>query len=406
MDNFKVTETNTKETDDTKNESINPKDYKVIMELIQEMDESYKVLRESTISTLESYGLEESALEGVLPYKKEELDDLDVEVMRNVLNENSLEGGFIINDVSDDDVRSIFNIVKDESLALIGAKLELEETKAETNDILKDYFNYISSDRVRKSREERLATLKAAAENEPDGTAEKRKILNMINTIENSLNFAFVQDRFNKFGSKEVESIVNSFFDDTKSSYIMERFLNRITKFGYNEEVIRSFYNIEENFLSKEFSPFNNLFLFWYIKFVAYADPNNKNDIMLVQSLTSAMANLVYHKFNSTESEVEFIGIVSSVDEKFFDYVDIFKEKNETYENHPKRIAAMKEHEKNRRAALIKSLHRLNASDFDENMDIEEMQKLFSDLAEKMIDEQIVSKQNDEEYDDENEDEV
>lgn len=373
--------------------NFSPEDYKIVVNMIKEVDESYNTLRQSAISTLTSYGLHESVLEAVLPYEKDKLDNVDTETMRKVLTENSLEGGFAINNVSDENVREIFANVKNESILLISTKMETEKIKAESSDVLKDYFTYISSDRVKKSREARLNALKEALSKESHDSPQYNTINKMINTIESSLNFSFVKERFEKFGEIETQSIEEGFFKDKKGMYILDRFNSKIKKFGYNPEVIRSFYNIEENFLTKEYSPLNNLFLYWYIRFVAYSDPYSKDDLIMVQSITSAMANLIYHKFESIESEQFFISIVRDVDSYFMKDVEVFKENNSSYEGHHDRIVAKEEHDKHRKEALIKSLHRLNVTDFDESMDIDDLQKLYSETAEKLIDAQIPKKE-------------
>jgi hypothetical protein len=289
-----------------------------------------------------TYGLKPDVLDMILPYNKDDIPNLDSEVIRDFLNKYILdETDTRYTEMLGEGLVQVMTEVKDASLVILSTKKEADEIKESSADVLKEYFNYMSSDRVKKSREKRLETMKKALELETN-EVEKKKIQKMINTIESTLNFSFIKDRFEEYGEKELESIRYGYFTMKSGSYIIERFKNRIYKFGYNDNIYKMFFNIEENFLPKKYSPFNNLFLFIYMRFVAYADPYNKNEKMMVQALTGAMANLIYHKFDSLEGEQYFIHVITDVLDLFvnnenFDYTEYFKNHNTTYEDHPAR---------------------------------------------------------------------
>ena len=85
----------------------------------------------------------------------------------------------------------------------------------------------------------------------------------------------------------------------------MEKFRIRIKRLGYDENTYKMFFNIEEMFLPEEYYPMNNMFLFVAMRFISYADTNNKNDAMFCSSLLIKMYNLVYHRFSTPEEELK-----------------------------------------------------------------------------------------------------
>ena len=116
-----------------------------------------------------------------------------------------------------------------------------------------------------------------------------------------------------KLGKKEIDSIKVAYFDKSKGSYIIDKYKAKIKHFGFEEKLFHYFFNIEENFLEEEYHVYNNLFLFIYMRMVAYSDPYDKTEKMYIQSLTSNLANLIYHRFDSTENEKNFLEIIKRV---------------------------------------------------------------------------------------------
>ena len=382
-----------------KEESFSPKEYKLIIDLIKEADEHYNSVKQTLYSMTESeHHLKSEVFEMILPYSKDMIPDLSEKEIKDFLSSYTLdEFKDFYENKNKEELLEVMNTVKDASLVLLSAKQESDEIKKDGSGILKDYFNYMSSDKVKKSREKRLETMKEALKMETDET-KKKSIEKMINTIESTLNYSFVLDRFNKYGEDELYNIKLGFFDKSKGSYIISRYRERIKQFGYNEEIFKYFYNIEENFLASKYSPFNNLFLFIYMRMVAYSDPNNKYDKMMVQALTGALSSLVYHKFDNLESEQYFIHIISDVIDKFInskkcDYVEYFKENNTTYEEHPYRKRFDKEANEKRREVLIDKLKKLKINNYSDDMTLEELEELYNKERELMIKNQIPKKE-------------
>ena len=285
--------------------------------------------------------------------------------------------------------------LKDTSLQLLTSKKDIDEIKSESSNMMKDYFNYLSSPAIQEKRERQLAALKDAVE-KTDDEVKKASMIRMIHTMEDAYSFAFLFERFNTFGDKEIKSIVGSFFDTRKGALVVNRFKSKIKKFGFDSMLYRYFFNLEENFLDEQYHVFNNLFLFIYMRFVSHADPYNKKDVMFVQSVTSALANLVYHKFNSIESEDKFKEIILRVVDKFMEYHDKFEKDNTTHPNHPTRIEIDNKKQKERRESLIAKMNELNITGYDENASADELQEYLNNSLDSMINSQIEANKEDE----------
>jgi hypothetical protein len=124
------------------------------------------------------------------------------------------------------------------------------------------------------------------------------------------------------------------------------------------------------------------------MRFVAHADAYNKQDVMFVQSLTSSMANLIYHRFDSTVNEKNFLEIIKKVLDNFIDYYDYFIENNSTQPTHPLRIQADNKRNAERREALIKKMNELKITGYDENATADELQTYMNEALDTMIKEQ------------------
>ena len=129
------------------------------------------------------------------------------------------------------------------------------------------------------------------------------------------------------------------------------------------------------------------------MRFIAYSDPYNKTDKLFVQTLTSTMANLIYHRFASTESERHFIHIVEEFDEKFMDDYDYFMDNNTTRPGHPVRERASKKYESDRKQRLISKMNELGIEGFDSVWSADELQKYLNDELEKINQKERESKQ-------------
>ena len=171
------------------------------------------------------------------------------------------------------------------------------------------------------------------------------------------------------------------------------RFYKKMKMFGFKQDLYTYFLNIEETFLDERYHPFNNLFLYIYARMIAYSDPYNKKDVMFVNAINSGLASLIYHKFESTEQELNFKGIIMGIDDYFMGDREFFEKNNTTYEKHPERI----EYEAGKEDALkkfyIEKLHSLDVTDFDESLPSKELKAIYEDKYNTLVSTQV------EEYD-------
>lgn len=381
----------------------NAPSYKELVALIKEMEDQKDTLVEFIKADLDQLHLPFEALERLLPYTLEDIESNDVTVEKafNMLEEISFDDGYALITSVKRDMEAAHE-EKNESLTALEAKRkrlkeikgsantyyqlekEAESLRNDMNDILKDYMEYLNSPELEKKKEDRLQLLKKQAENEQD-EYQKGKILKMISIMENSKSLAFLVERFSSYGKKEVNKIEDLFFHEARGSYIIDRYKKKIPKFGFDAKLYRYYFNLEERFLEEKYHPFNNLFLFCYMRFVAHADPYNKMDKIYVQAVTSAIANLIYHKNGDSESEKELLDIIRLVDDNFVDHAEKFIQDNTTHPTHPIRINAEKKYETERKEKLIAKMNEMKIEGYDPNATANELQEFFNDALEKLI---------------------
>ena len=103
----------------------------------------------------------------------------------------------------------------------------------------------MTSDKVTKSRQKRLENMKKAAEVE-ENAGKKSEMLRMISTMEKSINYDYISERFDKLGEQEIKKVKDAYFDTNDSAYIKKKFDSKITKFGFRHDICKHFFNIEE----------------------------------------------------------------------------------------------------------------------------------------------------------------
>ena len=380
-------------------------DYKMLIDMVKEMDSQLKVLEDfANMRVRDEFHLDSSILDNILPLKEE-----NIKVISNEDGLNYLKKYYTKDDeykellnlihryqkgdndsellTEEESIRKILLEIKKDSMTIYQVRQQINELKNESADILKEYNTYLSSSEVRKKKMERLEKMKEMSEKETDEN-KKKEMMKKISIMESSYSLSFLFDRIDKYGKKEIESIKNAFFDKARGSYIIKRYKDKIKLFGFNQKTYRYFFNIEENFLPESYHVFNNLFLFIYMRTVAYYDPYNKEEKMYAQALTSTLANLIYHRFDETEREKEFIEIIEKILDKFEEYRDYFKEYNRTQPGHPMRIEASKKHETERRKLLIENMDKMGITGYPEDGTADELQDYFNDAVEKLVKEQ------------------
>ena len=386
-----INEVSEKETLKNENESMEKIDYRFFVDMIKEMEGQYKLLKDIAISQAEmQFNLTKEVYTGIIPIKKEDIDSMDINDIKDFMSKYLIEDQKLPFN-NDDEIRDAMKQLKDSSLQMLSAKADIDDIKKDSSNMLKDYVNYLSTPIAQEKRAKRLQALKDSV-NKTDDADKKKEMIRMINIMEEAQSLSFLFNRFNSLGKKEVKSIVDSFFDKRRGAIVVNRFKSKIVKFGFDHMLYRYFFNLEENFLDEKYRVFNNLFLFIYMRMVACSDPYSKKDTIYVQSLTSSMANLIYHRFDSTVNEENFKNIIKKVDDNFLEYYDLFNTENATHPDHPIRLEADNKRNAERRKAIIAKMEELKITGYDENASADDLQTYLNENLDKMINEQIKKK--------------
>lgn len=394
----------TEEEMDEEEDYSSPEDYKLIIDMLKQMDEQYDTLKEYTHSHVRNeYALNPDILTNILGYTEEDIKEkmslkdmvdfvkpyvdpiADINIIIQEIVKNSKKEENI--NTAEDGYRKMLLDIKEDSMTIYDMESKIKELRAQTSDILKEYFAYSSSNAVRQQNLENLATLKAQVEKEGDELA-KKKALRKIEDMEAAYSLSFLFRRLDRYGKKEVQNIKDVFFDKVKGSYIIEKYKGKIESFGYKDRLYRYFFNIEENFLPEKYHVYNNLFLFIYMRLVAYSDANNRAEATFVRAITGSMANLIYHRFDEKENENEFLSIVEKLLDYFEEYHDYFEKYNVTQPNHPKRIEATKKREAERRELLITKMNQMGITGYPEDACADDLQNYMNEQIEKLVQEQ------------------
>ena len=262
---------------------------------------------------------------------------------------------------------------------------ELEDEKNKITDELKqvteNWFEYVNSAEYKQKKLDKLNELREKAESEADPLA-KKKILEMISSMESGQTLQFLFDRIEKNPEIETRAIKDSYFDSAKSQLIIKKFKSRLPRYNYNEDIYKMFFNIEEKFLPEEYHDFNNIFLFHVMRFISHTDTYNKRDSLYVSSILMKLYNLLYHKFGDDDTEIEFLGIIKKFDDYFKPYQDEFKEKNITSPNHPVRKKRMEAQEEKLRVMIIASLQN-EGIEPDTTLSTEELRAQLKEVIDK-----------------------
>lgn len=333
-------------------------------ELIDGMSEQIKMYDSVIDSMIANHGFNHRLRDVLAKMSKEAVDALDSNKVDKIIafTQSKLNE---INAAKDEDIDekkamtfseyciSVFKEIYDCCVNYADAIKEKDSLEKEIRDITNKSYDASTSG---KARLEKVESLQKQLDDETD-PIKKIQIQKMLDTVRKTEDLSFLTDRIVKLGDNEVRNIINTFFNAKRSSLIMEKFRIRIKRLGYDENTYKMFFNIEEMFLPEEYYPMNNMFLFVAMRFISYADTNNKNDALFCSSLLIKMYNLVYHRFSTPEEEKEFINQIKAVDDYFVPHIATLEEKNVTSPNHPARQEARAENEAKLRESLCNAIH-------------------------------------------------
>lgn len=395
-----VNETQTNETTDN---TKSPDSYSLIRDMLKEMKDYQKMMEDETRNILHrNYHLSDEVMVPLAFISKSKIDEMSLDEINKFFDKHVYQNSTSIEYDDVEEARLAMHEIKKLQYNLMEVENEYKKIQADSNDILNDYAEFLSSEKVIAARKARLERMKELAKSETNET-KRREMEKKIKYMEMTQSLDFIFTRLDTFGDKEKKNVINAFFDDKRGSYIINRYKDKIVKFGFDVNLYKYFFNLEENFLSEEYHPFNNLFLFYYMRFVAYSDPYKEEDKLYVQSLTSAIANLIYHRFPKDKKEVDdsdidesnvnaaeqrFIKILEKFASFFEDQREYFFENNTMRPGHPIREEMTAKREMERKAELLKKMEELNITGYDENMTANELQEYFNSKLDEVIEQQ------------------
>lgn len=357
-----------------------------VLKQVGEIRDTVELLRDTVFEDCkQAYGVDKSIFNDILRFDYDEIDDTSVDTLRSFLlkfKDKELLEDF--KNAEDDVVYKEMKEIKNKSLLLLSLEMEAYDIENSTMEQLKDITPELSS---KSTTNERINILKEKVDSTEDDK-EKSRLNNVIKTLESTLDFSFFTERISKLGDVEINKIVKGFLYPSEGEYILKKYKAKQGKFSLETDNFKYFMNIEETFLDPEYEPFNNLFLFMYMRFIAYADPHNKKDRVYVSALTNALHSLKSHSFINQEEEDEFKAFIASVIDKFIDYKDIFIEHNTTYKGHTVRQEYDENMDKNKRNVAIEECLKFKIK-YDETLSTDDLVKFVHDEKDKMIRKQV-----------------
>ena len=345
---------------------------KELIQMVNDADEQLHIMEELTTKMVNDTGYTFDIVYDLHKFSKEQIGEFTPEVLMSIYRKFTMKK----NDIPlsyDEKVAAIKTDLlhlwdsADAYFNMITAKNEIDK---ELQNAISDYNSYLSSDEMKKREEEQLKELQEKAELEED-PIKKAAYKKKLDIIESSRTFDFIYERMESLQSKEIDNIITAFFDKRRSNYIIDRYSKRIKKLGLNSEIYKNLLDIESLFLGEEYYPFNNLFLFIMLRFIAYADVYSDKDSLYCQSILVNVSKLKYHKFESDSDKQLMIALIRKVDDYFMDYKDIFIEKNITNPLSEYRINS----EKERTEKSIQNLKEFMSEyelEYDENLSFNE----------------------------------
>lgn len=340
-------------------------DYRVMLDMISDLEEQTEYYSDMIRDQLISEEYDEKLITFIslkYPDKKDELMN-DDELLKKI-SDKFYTG-------NDEYNESVFKSIVRSIYELIAIKEESNTLRTDADKVINDYVNYLTSPEYQEKKKQRIIDLKNKAEAETN-EVEKEKVMKLVRAMESTMTLSFLFTRLEKLGKDEKDNIINAFFNDKRSSYIINRYKVNAKKVGFNPEVYKYFFNLEEKFLEEDYHVYNNLFLFFNMRYIAYIDVYNKEERMYAQSLFNNMANLIYHKFPSDDDENNFKNVIYNFLDYFKDDYKYFEDNNFTHPKHPRRIEKDKEHNKEIHDMLVFNINKLSDDLNIEKIDIDD----------------------------------
>lgn len=318
----------------------------LVNEQLEQCNESLNTLKEAFIVTMEArYDLTRESINDICSLETVEgIDDVYV----------SLHVNFTVEQPDDINKREILEKVHAEYVeSILPLENDVKSLEAEKNQLEKNYFEYLRSDEYIAKRKKRIEDIKKELESEtdPDKIKKMNNLLNMYDAMD-TLSFLFT--RVNKNKDDELKNIIQAFFSQDKGSYIMRKFATKCKRVGINYNFYSNCLNLEDKFLPDEYLPFNNFFVFFVIRYIAFADVDKSENRAYISKIVMNLSFLFAHEFKSQDEENDFINLIKTFEDGIMSYKDEFIKNNITWRDHPVRIDRNKQIEAYKQQQVLK----------------------------------------------------
>lgn len=289
--------------------------------------------------------------------------------------------------------------------SLDASKKEVDDLVKQSDDLTEEYQKFMCSPEYEQKKQEQIDKLRkelaeyiANSKNTDGERFEIRRMGKKLDELEKIRDLSFLNERLKTYGDIEVSMIVRTYFDPKKSSYIVEKFKKNISMVGFNPNIYRYFFNIEENYLDKEYSVYNNLFLFIVMRYIGYRNAAIDTDKAYIRTIVSSMSKLIYEKFNDSQKE-NFLNIIKETLGYFKDYHDKFEKENILHKDHPRRIEREQKEQEVMRKLIFDKLKENGKTDEEiESMEEYSLEQLKEKYDEVMT--ELASKEEEKKYGD------
>lgn len=314
-------------------------------------------------------------------HEKETLDDNDKEEIlsyRSFLKSHILDKGNIgkIDVMTDKFVLDLTYELKSKVMDIITTNEELIKYTREYRENLQE-LNKSKYETHKKYYE----ALKEEYEKETD-KEKLRQIENEIDKIEYIEKYGFIEELV----EPGVKNLFEKFFDEKRNSYIITKCFNKVKLFGLSKGLFSSLINIEEEFLP-DYEEFNNLTLFLFTNYIAYANDTIPSTKEKVIKIANDLMKLKNNAFYTTEEKDDFIKVLKGVLDKFNEYRDYFKENNSSYKNNEVRA----EMNKKKKEYLVNQMVEFGIPGYEEYLDdVNKLEEYYTDRLHDLEKDQII----------------
>ena len=356
---------------------------RAVMSLINEARENAKFQRELIFENLRERCIDPDKLEQAM-HVAEDRNPLKTAGVDNLYAVVALEGAEeIIKGYMEDreDITNARTLWLEEAIkdveTVIKSEEDIQDLAAEASTEMKSYAEYVSSEKYDQQRQRNLELWKEMLVKETD-YGKRRRLEHAIKVTENRFSISFMFERLHneKTAASEKQALIDVFFDNRKSRYMIDKFISKCEQFGVSKDVYHYLLNIEENFLEEKYHVFNNFFLHAAMRYIGHCGYEESDEM---KTIIQNLLNLVYNRYYSDEVKEIFLTSIRSFLDMFEDVRDIFDEGNILHPGHPYRIQKEKEREAGMRKDIYEKLDEMLGA----------MRPPISDLDEKSIPELI-----------------